>query len=98
MSRKLYMILSLMLIAAFALTACGSPATEAPPDEPAATEAPAEEPAATEAATEEPAADKVTIEWWHITTEEAQKAVWQKLADDYMASHPNVNVEITVLE
>lgn len=98
MSRKLYMILSLLLIAAFALTACGSPATEAPPDEPAAAEAPADEPAATEAPAEEPAADKVTIEWWHITTEEAQKAVWQKLADDYMASHPDVNVEITVLD
>jgi raffinose/stachyose/melibiose transport system substrate-binding protein len=98
MSRKLYMILSILLIAAFTLTACGSPATEAPADEPAATEAPADEPAATEAPAEEPAGDKVTVEWWHITTEEAQKAVWQKLADDYMASHPNVNVEITVLE
>ena len=27
-----------------------------------------------------------------------QKAVWQKLADEYMAAHPNVTIEITVLE
>lgn len=98
MSRKIYMILSLLLIAAFALSACGSPATSAPVDEPAATEAPAEEPAATEAPAEEPAAEKVTVSWWHITTDEKQAAVWQSLADSYMAEHPDVNVEITILE
>src|SRR6185436_683467 len=100
MSRKIYTILSILLVAAFVLSACGAKATEAPA-QPAATEAPAQ-PAATEApaqpaATEAPA-EKVTVQWWHITTEEKQKAVWQKLADEYMASHPNVNVEITVLE
>ena len=41
---------------------------------------------------------KVTITWWHITTAENQKAVWQKLADEYMAANPNVLIEITVLE
>jgi raffinose/stachyose/melibiose transport system substrate-binding protein len=103
MNRKLYVLLSLVLMAAFVLAACGAPApTEAPPpaatDEPAATEPPAaatEEPAATEAPAE---GEKVTVTWWHITTEEAQKAVWQKLADQYMAENPNVNIEITVLE
>ncbi len=44
------------------------------------------------------AQDKVTIKWWHITTAEAQAAVWQGLADDYMAQHPNVTIEITILE
>ena len=97
MSRKIYTILSLLLVAAFALSACGANPTEAPaatqaPAEPAATEAPAE-PAATEAP-----ADKVTITWWHISTAEEHKALWQKLADEYMAAHPNVNIEITVLE
>lgn len=97
MSRKIYTILSLLLVAAFALSACGANPTEAPaatqaPAEPAATEAPAE-PAATEAS-----AEKVTITWWHISTAEEHKALWQKLADEYMAAHPNVNIEITVLE
>jgi len=91
MSRKLYLLLSILLVAAFALSACGG--AVAPADEPAS---PADEPAAP---ADEPAMDdKVTVTWWHITTEEAQKAVWQKLADDYMASHPNINIEITVLE
>jgi raffinose/stachyose/melibiose transport system substrate-binding protein len=96
--------LSILLILAFALTACGgAPATEAPPpatEEPA-TEAPAptEEPAATEApATEAPAGEPVTITWWHITTKDPGLSDWQKMADDYMAAHPNVTIEITVLE
>jgi raffinose/stachyose/melibiose transport system substrate-binding protein len=97
MSRKVYTIFSILLIAAFALSACGAKATEAPaatqaPAQPAATEAPAQ-PAATEAP-----ADKVTITWWHISTAEEHKALWQKLADEYMAAHPNVTIEITVLE
>ena len=97
MSRKIYTILSLLLVAAFALSACGAPATDAPA-QPAATDAPAQ-PAATDApAMTEAPADKVTVTWWHITTEEKQKAVWQKLADEYMAANPNINIEITVLE
>lgn len=104
MSRKIYMILSTLLIFAFALTACGAPATQAPAatDEPAATEpsAATEAPAATEepAATEAPAGEPVTITWWHITTKDPGLSDWQKMADDYMAAHPNVNIEITVLE
>ena len=101
MSRKIYMILSVLLVAAFALTACGAPATEAPP---AATEAPAQpaEPAATEAPAEpamtEEMAEPVTVTWWHITTKDPGLSDWQKMADDYMAAHPNVTIEITVLE
>jgi raffinose/stachyose/melibiose transport system substrate-binding protein len=44
------------------------------------------------------AQDAVTINWWHISTEESQAAYWQGLADAYMADNPNVTVEITVLE
>lgn len=102
MSRKMYMILSVLLIVSFALTACGAPATEAPPpavDEPAATEAPAEEPVIEEPeATEAPVSEPVTITWWHITTKDPGLTDWQKMADDYMAANPNVTIEITVLE
>jgi len=68
---------------------------EAPAEE-AAEEAPAEEVAeeVEETVSEEP----VTITWWHIQTEEAQKALWQSLADEYMTEHPNVTIEITVME
>lgn len=75
MSRKIYMILSSLLVIAFALTACGAPATEPPA-----------------------AAEPVTITWWHITTKDPGLSDWQKMADDYMAAHPNVKIEITVLE
>jgi raffinose/stachyose/melibiose transport system substrate-binding protein len=44
------------------------------------------------------AQDEVTIEWWHISTEEPQAAYWQALADEYTAMHPNVTINITVLE
>ncbi len=44
------------------------------------------------------AQDQVTINWWHISTEASQAAYWQSLADAYMAEHPNVNIEITILE
>src|SRR5512144_1556017 len=97
MTRKLYVLLSLVLVGAFVLAACGAPApTQAP-----ATQAPAETqaPEATEppAATEAPA-EKVTVTWWHISTKDPALSDWQKMADDYMAAHPNVTVEITVLE
>lgn len=96
MSRKISTLLSLILIAAFALAACGSPTpTPSAPsssNQPVATEAPASGGAA-------PAeGKKVTITWWHISTAEDHKAVWQKLADEYMAAHPNVTIEISVLE
>jgi raffinose/stachyose/melibiose transport system substrate-binding protein len=67
-------------------------------EEPAA---PAEEPAAEEPAAEEPAPEEkepVTITWWHIQTEESQKAYWQDLADRFMDANPHVTIEITVME
>jgi len=41
---------------------------------------------------------KVTINWWHISTQTDQAAYWQGLADQYTAAHPNVEINITVLE
>jgi len=103
MDKKLYKLFSILLIAAFILAACASPT--AAPTQPAAVDEPAvvdtEAPAVVEPEPTEPpaaAAEKVKIAWWHITTAENQKAVWQKLADEYMAANPNVEVEITVLE
>jgi raffinose/stachyose/melibiose transport system substrate-binding protein len=70
MSRKIYIILSLLVVATMALAACGGKAP----------------------------AEKVTITWWHITTKDPGLTDWQQMADDYMAAHPNVTIEITVLE
>lgn len=93
--------LAMIALVAVVLAACGTPATTAPqptaaPAQPTA--APAQPTAAPAQPTTAPAANPVTIEWWHITTNEAQKAVWQGLADAYMKEHPNVKINITVLD
>lgn len=38
------------------------------------------------------------IVWWHISTLEDQRANWAALADEYVKTHPNVSIEINVLE
>ncbi len=42
--------------------------------------------------------DKIKIRWWHISTAEAHMATFQAKADAYVAMHPEVEIEITVLE
>src|SRR5215471_2848533 len=41
---------------------------------------------------------KVTINWWHISTTDPLKSIFQNLADQYMKAHPNVTIKITVIE
>jgi raffinose/stachyose/melibiose transport system substrate-binding protein len=40
----------------------------------------------------------VTVQFWHLDTQDDFKAVWQAQADAFMAENPNVTIEITVLE
>jgi raffinose/stachyose/melibiose transport system substrate-binding protein len=44
------------------------------------------------------AQDPVTIEWWHISVNDPGLTYWQTLADEFTAEHPNVTINITVLE
>ena len=44
------------------------------------------------------AAGPVEFDWWHITTGDPGKADFQAIADAYTAAHPNVKINITVLE
>ncbi|MBK9712436.1 MAG: extracellular solute-binding protein [Kouleothrix sp.] len=83
----------------------GSGAGEQPTAAPAAdqpTAAPAAEaPAA--AATPTPGPSTVgtgatKIVWWHISTVADQRANWQNLATAYVKDHPDLSIEITVLE
>ena len=42
--------------------------------------------------------EPVEIDWWHIQNNDPGKADWQAMADAYMAEHPNVKINITVME
>jgi raffinose/stachyose/melibiose transport system substrate-binding protein len=95
MSRKIFVLLSLMVITAFALSACGPAATATQVVPTSAAVQPTVAPQATAAPTE---AAKVTINWWHISTKDPGLSLWQKFANEYMAAHPNVTINITVLE
>ena len=44
------------------------------------------------------AQDPVEIDWWHIQTNDPGLSLNQAVADEYMAAHPGVKVNITVLE
>jgi raffinose/stachyose/melibiose transport system substrate-binding protein len=88
----MFVLIGLVLIIALALAAC-APAT------PTTAVVPTTKPADTKA--EVPTvqvAEPVTVTWWHISTAEEHKNLWQSMADEYMAQHPNVTIEIQVLE
>ncbi len=93
-------LLGVMGVMALVFSACsGGGATTAPsaaaPSEAApsvvASEAPSEAPPSEAAA-------PVTIEWWHISKDDPGKTLFKGIADAYMAAHPNVTINITVLE
>src|SRR3954467_12491695 len=42
--------------------------------------------------------EPVTIDWWHIQNNDPMKSIWADAAKQYMAAHPNVKINITVLE
>ena len=91
MTRKLTLTLSILLIIAFTVAACAPQPSQPPAQAPAGEEPAAEEPA-------EPSGEPVTITWWHISTKDPALSDWQAMADAYTAAHPNVTIEITVLE
>ncbi len=77
---------------ALVISACtGGGATTAPTDA-GSTSAPPS------AAPPSEAAAPVEIDWYHIQNNDPGKSLWQALADEYMAAHPNVKVNITYLE
>lgn len=89
-----FTLVSILLV--LLLVACNAapPATPAADSSSTATQAPTTD----SSDAEESSGDPVTIDWWHISTEEDDSAMWQTLADEYSAEHPNVTINITVLE
>jgi raffinose/stachyose/melibiose transport system substrate-binding protein len=80
--------------ALFVFAACsGSGAATTAPS--TASEAPSA--AASEAASEG-SGEPVTITWYHIQNNDPGLSLWKDLADEYMAAHPNVKIDIQVNE
>ncbi len=73
--------------------ACGGAASPSP----SAASSAAASPSAVEASPSANA-EPVTIEWWHISKDDPGKTLFKGIADAYMAAHPNVTINITVLE
>lgn len=42
--------------------------------------------------------EPVTIEWWHIQNNDPGLSLWEDIADEFTADHPNVTIDITVYE
>ncbi len=101
MRKSKLLLLSVLLIVSLIMVACGGAAPAQPAQPATATEAPK---AAAPAPTNTPKAEapapaaKVKVVWWHISTGDPGKALFQKFADEYMAAHPNVTIEMTILE
>ncbi len=85
MKNKLFVMLSVLILASLVLSACGTPApTQAPATEaPAATEVPA--------ATEAPAAEEITLTLgsWRVD----DVAAWEAINAAFHEAHPNITVK-----
>lgn len=86
--------LGLIGVIALLVSACSSGATGTATPSAAATDAPS----ASVTAPSPTAAEPVTFEWWHIQTADPGKTIYQDAASAYMAAHPNVTINITILE
>jgi raffinose/stachyose/melibiose transport system substrate-binding protein len=49
-------------------------------------------------ATKSSSNEPVTIDWWHIQNNDPMKSVWADAVKQYEADHPNVKINVTVLE
>ncbi|HEY8546151.1 MAG TPA: extracellular solute-binding protein, partial [Acidimicrobiales bacterium] len=46
----------------------------------------------------ESSGEDVTIEWWHIQNNDPGLSLWEDIAAEFEAEHPNVTIDITVYE
>jgi raffinose/stachyose/melibiose transport system substrate-binding protein len=86
---------ALLATAAVVIGACSSGGASTAPSAAAPSAA---APSAAAASAAAPSAAAVEIDWYHIQNNDPGKSLWQKLADEYTAAHPNVKINLTVLE
>jgi raffinose/stachyose/melibiose transport system substrate-binding protein len=83
-----------MGVAAILVGACTSGSSPTP----SPTAAPPESAAPSPTAAPSPPPAAVEITWYHIQNSDPGLSLWKALADEYMAAHPNVKIDIQVNE
>lgn len=101
--KRLCCLVMLVIVLALGLAACGDTATPATTNAATTTSSSTTTSAtttssSTTAASAASSGSPVKIVWWHIQTGEPAKSQWQTMANAYMKAHPNVTIEINVLE
>jgi raffinose/stachyose/melibiose transport system substrate-binding protein len=92
-------LLAIIAVMAFVVVACGGDGgTEATTTTGGGTEATTTTAAPAATTTTAASAEPVTIRWWHIQNTDPMMTVWQDMANEFMEAHPNVTIEITVME
>lgn len=87
-------LVGVLAVMALLFSACSSGATSTP----APSVAPSAAASPSAAAASPSAAAPVTITWYHIQNSDPGLSLWKALADEYMAAHPNVKIDIQVNE
>ena len=88
--KRFRLILSILILSTLILASCASQPEEA---------AVVEEPEMVEEVVEEPVVeDEVIIEFWTTDNEPARLDVYEAIANEYMAAHPNVDLRIVAIE
>lgn len=95
MRPRMRTIVLLVAVLAVMAAACGGGGDTSDTTGPTTTEGSGTTAATTTTA---PPMEEVTIEWWHIENNDPGLSLWQEVADEFMAEHPNVTIEITVME
>lgn len=88
-------VATLVATAAIVFAACSSSGASTAPSAASSAAPPS---AAAPSAAPSASAAAVEIDWYHVQNNDPGKSLWQKLADEYTAAHPNVKVNVTVLE
>lgn len=93
--KKYLPLISILLIAAFALAACKPAATPAPTAAPEVTTAPEATTAPTTAPTEAPAAEPVEVTFWHAYgTGSAEEIALAKVLEQAAVDLPNIKINV----
>lgn len=99
---KITLMIVLLTIGMVLVSCGGGETTDETAENTSSADTTTQEDTTTETGSSEAASDECAevteVDWWHISTIEAEQAYWQSKADAFMAENPCVQINITVLE